>query len=97
EIVADGDGQITGTAKQAVNPVHIGNNLQPDPYGPDTIEIIKSMVACAKDRLKLTAAWCGSVDHAKMVADMGFDFAALGHDSLYLSQGVNRMVADIRA
>ncbi|MEM9733054.1 MAG: aldolase/citrate lyase family protein [Pseudomonadota bacterium] len=87
------DGLFCGPGDLSIS---IRNNLQPDPYGPDTIEIIKSLVACAKDRSKLTAAWCGSVDHAKLVAGMGFDFAALGHDSLYLANGVNRMVAEIR-
>lgn len=87
------DGLFCGPGDLSIS---VRGDLQPDPYGEATIGIIGDMVACAKKRDMVAAAWCGSVAHARKVADMGFDFAALGHDSLYLTQGANRMIGEIR-
>jgi len=72
--------------------ISVRQNVVPDPYGPDTIKIIEKMSVEAKKRNKIAATWCGSPDHVSLANDMGFDYAALGHDSLYLNNGVSTML-----
>ena len=72
--------------------ISVRQNVVPDAYGPDTMPIIERMVAEAKKRNKLTATWCGSVDHLELVQKLGFNYAAMGHDALILSQGADAMI-----
>ena len=75
--------------------ISVRENVIPDAYGPDTIEIIKRMPVEAKKRGKLAFTWCGNVAHVELANELGFDYAALGHDSLLLSQGADAMLSQM--
>lgn len=72
--------------------ISVRNNVVPDAYGPDTIKIVEKIAKVAKERNKIAATWCGNLDHIAIANDMGFDYAALGHDGLYMSQGADALV-----
>ncbi|MEP1207911.1 MAG: aldolase/citrate lyase family protein [Rhizobiaceae bacterium] len=68
--------------------ISIRQNVVPDAYGPDTIDIIKSMPVEAKKRGKLAYTWCGIPAHVELANELGFDYAALGNDPFYIKNGV---------
>ena len=72
--------------------ISVRQNVIPDAYGPDTIDIIKSMPVEAAKRGKLAFTWCGSVAHIELANELGFQYAAMGHDSLMLNQGINTIM-----
>ncbi len=72
--------------------ISMRQNVIPDAYGPDTIEIIKRMPVEAQKRDKLAFTWCGSVAHIELANELGFQYAALGHDSLMLNQGIDTIM-----
>ena len=72
--------------------ISVRQNVVPDAYGPDTLPIIENMVVQASKYGKLAATWCGSVDHIELANKLGFRYAAVGHDGLILSQGVDTIV-----
>lgn len=72
--------------------ISVRQNVVPDAYGPDTIEIIKSMPIEAKKRGKLAFTWCGSIEQIELANKLGFDYAAMGHDSLGLNHGYQTMI-----
>lgn len=75
--------------------ISVRQNVVPDAYGPDTLPIIEKMVAEAKKREKLAATWCGSIEHLELANKMGFNYAAMGHDGLILSRGVDAMIEQL--
>lgn len=75
--------------------ISIRQNVVPDAYGPDTIDIIRSMPVEAKKRGKLAYTWCSNVAHLELANELGFDYAALGPDSFYLRQGVDATLSQL--
>ena len=75
--------------------ISVRRNVVPDAYGPDTIEIVKSMPIEAKKRGKLAWTWCGNVDSLELAHELGFDYAALGPDSIYLKKGIETMLSQL--
>lgn len=69
--------------------ISIRGNVIPDAYGPDTIDIIKSMPIEAKKRGKKAYTWCGSVQQLELANELGFDYAALANDPFCIRNGVN--------
>ena len=69
--------------------ISIRGNVIPDAYGPDTIEIVKSMPIEAKKRGKKAYTWCGSAQQLELANELGFAYAALANDPFYLKNGVN--------
>ncbi len=75
--------------------ISVRGNVVPDAYGPDTIDIVKKIAAEAHARGKLAATWCGNTDQVQLAQELGFNYAALGHDGLYVSQGVDAMLSKL--
>ena len=75
--------------------ISIRENVVPDAYGPDTIDIIKSMPVEAKKRGKLAYTWCGSPAHVELANELGFNYAALGNDPYYIKNGVETSLAQM--
>ena len=69
--------------------ISVRQNPVPDAYGPDTIDIVRSMPVAAKKRGKLAFTWCGNLQSLELVHEMGFDYGSLGPDMLYLRQGID--------
>lgn len=72
--------------------ISIRRHVVPDAYGKDTIDIIRKMPVAAKERGKLAWTWCGNVESLELAHELGFQFAALGPDSLYLNKGIDTML-----
>ena len=83
------DGIFCGPGDLAIS---VRQNVVPDAYGPDTIEIIKRMPIEAKKRGKLAFTWCGSIAQIELANELGFDYATLGHDSMCLNLGVQTII-----
>lgn len=75
--------------------ISVRRNVVPDAYGPDTIDIVKSMPIEAKKRGKLAWTWCGNVESLELAHELGFDYAALGPDSIYLNKGIETMLSQL--
>jgi 4-hydroxy-2-oxoheptanedioate aldolase len=75
--------------------ISIRQNVVADAYGPDTIDIIRSMPVAAKKRGKLAYTWCGSIQTLELAHEFGFDYASLGPDMFYLKQGVDASLAQL--
>ncbi|MEL6752067.1 MAG: aldolase/citrate lyase family protein [Pseudomonadota bacterium] len=84
------DGVFCGPADLSIS---VRQNPLPDPYGPDTIEIVERMASEAKKRGKLAAAFCITTDHLDMTHDFGFRLMAYGFDATYLTTGANTGLA----
>ena len=83
------DGLFCGPGDLSVS---VRNNIVPDAYGEDTIDMVRKIASTAKERGKYAATWCGSPEQVELAHSMGFDYAALGHDYIYLSQGADAML-----
>ena len=86
------DGVFCGPADLSIS---VRQNLVPDPYGEDTIDIVKSMVSAARERGKYAGAWCASPEVVARMNDLGFHFTTLGFDQTYVSQGANAMLSSL--
>ena len=64
--------------------ISIRGNVIPYAYGPDTINIIKTMPIEAKKRGKKAYTWCGTAQQLELANELGFDYAALANDPFYL-------------
>ncbi|MEM8750076.1 MAG: aldolase/citrate lyase family protein [Pseudomonadota bacterium] len=86
------DGVFCGPADLSIS---VRQNPVPDPYGPDTRDIVANMAKSARERGKIAAAFCASPEHADLVHGMGFRFIALGFDASYIGQGVETMLSQL--
>jgi len=76
--------------------ISIRQNVVPDPYGPDTIDIIKTMPIEAHKRGKYAFAWCAGPEHVDIATELGFDCCFMGHDISYLQRGIDTMLGEIK-
>ncbi|EFL90153.1 HpcH/HpaI aldolase/citrate lyase family protein [Ahrensia sp. R2A130] len=76
--------------------ISIRQNVVPDPYGPDTIDIIKTMPEAAHKRGKYAFAWCAGPEHVDLATEIGFDCCFMGHDIAYLQRGIDTMLGEIK-
>lgn len=87
EIVAvDGiDGILIGPGDLSIS---VRQNRLPDAYGPDTIEIVKTIIAAAKASGKKATAFAGNPEDANMLATLGVDMISIGEDGSYIDKGI---------
>lgn len=76
--------------------ISIRQNVVPDPYGPDTIDIIKTMPLEAHKRGKTAFAWCAGPEHVDLATELGFDCCFMGHDITYLQRGIDTMLSEVK-
>ena len=87
------DGIFCGPSDLSIS---IRQNVVPDPYGPDTIDIVKRMPVEAHKRGKYAFAYCGGPADVDRAVEMGFDCTFIGHDITYLQRGLNTMLSEIK-
>ena len=75
--------------------ISVRGDVVPDAYGPDTIDMIRSMPVEAKKRGKLAYTWCGNAKSLELAHELGFHYAALGPDSFYLRNGVDATLSQL--
>lgn len=87
EIVAvDGiDGILIGPGDLSIS---VRENRQPDVYGPDTLDIVKMVVASVKAAGKRATAFAQTPEQANMLAALGVDMVSIGEDGAYLEKGI---------
>ena len=83
------DGLFCGPGDLSIS---VRGNSIPDAYGKDTIQIVERIAKVAHERGKAAASWCGTVEQMELVKKLGFDFASLGGDEKYISQGADNML-----
>ncbi len=75
--------------------ISIRQNVVAESYGPDTIDIVRSMPIEAKKRGKLAYTWCGNVAQTELANQLGFDYAALGNDPYYIKNGIETALSQM--
>jgi len=80
------DGVFCGPGDLSIS---IRQNVVPDAYGPDTIDIIRSMPVEARKRGKLAFTWCGNPAQVELAKELDFDYASLGNDPFYIRNGID--------
>jgi len=75
--------------------ISVRQDRNPDAYGPDTLEIVKTVVASAKAAGKITAAFAQTPEHANMLAVLGVDMISIGEDGAYLDRGLAAHLSEI--
>ncbi len=92
-VALDGiDGVFCGPADLSIS---VRNNPLPDPYGADTVEIVRDMAQAARAHDKTAAAFCSSAEHVELVHEMGYRLISFGFDSMYLGTGANTLLSQL--
>lgn len=86
------DGVFVGPADLSVS---VRNDPVPDPYGKDTIEMVKKVGQEAQKRGKVAGAFTATVAQADLVHSFGFRLIALGMDPVYISKGADAMLSTL--
>jgi len=79
------DGILIGPGDLSIS---VRQNRIPDAYGPDTLDIVKMVIASAKSAGKRTTAFAANPEHANMLAALGVDMISIGEDGAYLQKGL---------
>ena len=79
------DGILIGPGDLSIS---VRQNRLPDVYGPDTLDIVKEVVATTKSAGKRTTAFAVNPEQANMLATLGVDMISIGEDGSYLDKGL---------
>ncbi|MGO4338425.1 HpcH/HpaI aldolase/citrate lyase family protein [Labrys sp. KB_33_2] len=78
------DGVFVGPSDLSIS---LSKGARLDHQLPESVEVIKRVLAAAKARNKLTAIYCGDGEAAARNAELGFDIMGIGSDWAFLTAG----------
>ena len=80
------DGTLIGPGDLSIS---LRQNRHADTYGPDSIDIVKDIIARTQKAGKKSAAFTVGPTQANMLAEIGPDIITIGDDQTYISQGAD--------
>ncbi len=73
--------------------ISFAQSVKLDPFGKETLPIIRDLAALAREYDKVAAIYCSNADHANLAQELGYRIIALGMDSLYINTGTATLLS----
>jgi 4-hydroxy-2-oxoheptanedioate aldolase len=87
------DGVLIGPGDLSIS---VRQNRIPDPYGTDTIGMVKDIINRCKKDGKKAAAFTIDADTANKLCEMGADLISVGIDDSYIADGINSHISGLK-
>ena len=92
-ISVDGiDGVLIGPSDLSIS---FRQNRFPDAFGPDTLDVIKDIIARCQQAGKKVASFSVDPEGANLLSGLGVDLIGLGIDDYYLQNGIGPILAGL--
>ncbi len=86
------DGILIGPSDLSIS---FRQNRFPDPFGVDTIDVIKDIIQRCHQAGKKVASYSVDPEGANLLHELGVDMIGLGHDGYYLEHGIGPILAGL--